>query len=266
MPSQDGSRIPFAEAVTFFRTKVNIPTERWTDLQRSEQDWAFVTAGATSAELLQEIRNQVDRALTEGIAFGEFKKQFSAIVERLGWDHAGDRAWRADLIYRQNIYQAYQAGRYQQQFSPEVLARRPYLQYRHGGSREPRPTHIALDGQVFAAEDPFWDVWFPPNGFGCRCFTLSLSERDLVRKGLEVSEPPKGETMTVRDPATNASREVTNAPDRGFDYAPGQSAMQNQRDQIYGNIFERLAPAFRDQVLAYLAANVLGPIPGIGAN
>jgi len=264
MPTVDGSRIPFAEAVTFFREKVNIPTERWTDLQLSEHDWAFVTAGATSAELLQEIRNQVDRALTEGIAFSEFKKQFSAIVERLGWDHAGGREWRADLIYRQNIYQAYQAGRYQQQFSPEMLARRPYLQYRHGGSREPRPTHAALDGQVFAAADPFWDSWFPPNGFGCRCFTLSLSERDLTRKGLEVSEPPKGETMTVRDPRTNELREVANAPDRGFAYAPGQSAMQQQRERVYGDIFERLAPAIQDQVVAYLAANLLGTIPGIG--
>ncbi|MEM9118498.1 MAG: phage minor head protein [Cyanobacteria bacterium P01_F01_bin.56] len=258
MPTVEATKLPFAEAVTFLRGKVNVPTERWDDLRRSEHDWAFVTAGATSAELLQEIRNQVDRSLQEGIAFGEFKKQFDRIVERHGWDHAGGREWRADLIYRQNFYQAYAAGRYQQQRDPDVVSRRPYLQYRHGGSRDPRPTHLALDGQVFPINDPFWDTWTPPNGFGCRCFTLSLSDRDLNRLGLEVSEPPRGDTMTVRDPDTGQTRELRNEPDRGFDYAPGASVVQERRQEIVGNILERLEPQLRDQVISYIAANLLG--------
>lgn len=258
MSTVEAAKLPFAEAVTFLRGKVNVPTERWNDLQRSEHDYAFVTAGATSAELLQEIRNQVDRSVNDGIAFGEFKKQFDTIVEKHGWDHAGGREWRADLIYRQNFYQAYAAGRYQQQRDPDVVSRRPYLQYRHGGSREPRPSHLALDGQVFPINDSFWDVWTPPNGFGCRCFTLSLSDRDLARLGLEVSEPPRGDTIEYRDPDTGNVRNVRNEPDRGFDYAPGQSVMQEKRQEVTANILERLEPQLRDQVINYIAANLLG--------
>ncbi len=32
-----------------------------------------------------------------------------------------------------------------------------------------RPEHRLLDGVTKPASDPFWDVWYPPNGFGCRC-------------------------------------------------------------------------------------------------
>lgn len=43
MSTVEAAKLPFAEAVTFLRGKVNVPTERWNDLQRSEHDWAFVT-------------------------------------------------------------------------------------------------------------------------------------------------------------------------------------------------------------------------------
>lgn len=43
------------------------------------------------------------------------------------------------------------------------------LQYRTAGDRKVRPAHQALNGITLPASDPFWDKYYPPNGFNCRC-------------------------------------------------------------------------------------------------
>jgi len=239
MPTVEGDRLPFAEAIQFFRRKINVTTEQWDDLLAEVHDVAFTTAGATSASLLQDIRTATNRAIEEGIAFEKFKAQFGEIVDRYGWDHRGGREWRAQLIYRQNLYSAYAAGRYEQMTDPGTLARRPFWQYRHGGSREPRLSHLAHDGKVYPADTPFWDSWTPPNGFGCSCSVFSLSQADLDRLGLQAEEPPPVD-------------DVTNAPDKGFDYAPGRVAREGRRQAVLQETLDRLDPDLRGRVAEWL--------------
>lgn len=43
------------------------------------------------------------------------------------------------------------------------------LQYRTAGDSKVRKAHVALDGTTLPASDSFWDSFYPPNGFGCRC-------------------------------------------------------------------------------------------------
>jgi hypothetical protein len=43
-----------------------------------------------------------------------------------------------------------------------------------------RDSHLALDGKIFAASDPIWDVIYPPNGWNCRCYITPL-DIDEVR-------------------------------------------------------------------------------------
>jgi hypothetical protein len=254
MPTVEGEALPFAEAIAFFRSKINITTERWDDLLGEAHDIAFTTAGATSAGLLQDIRTATDRAIAEGVSFETFKKDFSAIVDRYGWDHRGGREWRAQLIYRQNIYQSYAAGRYEQMTDPDLLRLKPYWQYRHGGSREPRLSHLAHDGKVYPADSPFWNQWLPPNGFGCSCSTFALSQRDLDRLGLQVEEPPGvGSEIEVVDPSNGQVRRVRNSPDRGFDYAPGRVARENRREEVLRQTLEKLDPDLRQQLEQFLA-------------
>ena len=58
--------LPFAEAIAYFRDKLNMPTARWTDLWQEMHGRAFTIAGALQEDLLQDLREAVDRAIAEG--------------------------------------------------------------------------------------------------------------------------------------------------------------------------------------------------------
>lgn len=61
----------------------------------------------------------------------------------------------------------------------------PMLQYQTAGDGRVRPDHAALDGIIKPVNDPFWDNYFPPNDWGCRCTVIQLDsgrETDLKKE------------------------------------------------------------------------------------
>ena len=48
------------------------------------------------------------------------------------------------------------------------------LQYRTAGDDKVRPAHAELNGVTLPPSDPFWDVFYPPNGFNCRCTVVQV--------------------------------------------------------------------------------------------
>ncbi|MCF6267624.1 MAG: hypothetical protein L3J57_13925, partial [Desulfuromusa sp.] len=97
----------------------------------------------------------------------------------------------------------------------------PYLEYRHGDSLQPRPLHLAWDGLVLPADDPWWQTHYPPNGWGCKCKVFSASQRDLERAGKSV--PDTAPTIEI-DPKTEAPLGI----DKGWAYNVGQAAQKDQ--------------------------------------
>ncbi len=157
---------PFKEAIAFFRQKVNIPTKHWDDLMKSQHAKGFMVAGAMKAELLTDLRGAVDKAISKGTTLAQFRKNFDSIVEKHGWVYKGGRNWRSKVIFDQNLRSSYMAGRYTQMKDPDVVALRPYWQYRHGGSVNPRHEHLAWHGTTLKHDDPWWDTHYTPNGWG----------------------------------------------------------------------------------------------------
>jgi len=49
-----------------------------------------------------------------------------------------------------------------------------YLQYRTAGDDKVRPEHAALNGVTLPQSDPFWDEYYPPNGWNCRCTVVQV--------------------------------------------------------------------------------------------
>ena len=72
--------LPFNEAISFFRDKLNMPTRRWNDLAGEMHARAFVVAGAMKADLLEDLRAAVDKAISQGTTLAEFRRDRKSVV------------------------------------------------------------------------------------------------------------------------------------------------------------------------------------------
>lgn len=166
--------LPFEEQIAFFRQKTNLPSAAWDSIWKDAHDRAFIVAGATKAELVNDFRLAIDQAISQGKSIGWFRKEFDAIVQKhgwTGWTGEGSKAgrdWRTRVIYRTNLSSSYAAGRWQQLTDPDLLAVRPYWKYIHSDTvTHPRKTHESWNGIVLRYDDPWWKTHFTPNGWNC---------------------------------------------------------------------------------------------------
>ncbi|STD22416.1 Phage (Mu-like) virion morphogenesis protein [Enterobacter asburiae] len=80
----------------------------------------------------------------------------------------------------------YSAGRWAEQM--ENVDDRPYWMYTGINDSHTRKSHLALHGLVLRYDDPFWQAFYPPNGWRCRCGVIALSAADVRARGLKVSD------------------------------------------------------------------------------
>ncbi len=214
--------LPFDEAIRFFRQKLNIKSDVWSALYAEEHDHAFTVAGVMRDDMLEDFRTAIDQAIAEGSTYQTFLSDFDTIVAKYGWSYNGSRGWRTRTIYENNIRPAYNAGRYSQMTDPDVLKYRPNWMYQHGDSIHPRPMHQGWNGIVLPADDPWWQTHFTPNGWGCKCRIVALSNRDMTRLGKTVGTAPNDGSFEWVNPATGEVRDIPRGIDPGWDYNPGK--------------------------------------------
>lgn len=239
----DGVRLPYKEAIDFFRQKVNVPSRHWTTLMDQAHARAFAVAGAADDALIGDLRQAVDKAIAEGTGFKAFQKDFDAIVAKHGWVHHGHPQWRARVIYETNMSTAAAAGRYAQATDPDVLAAFPYWEWYHTPVEHPRPQHVAWSGMILRADDPFWDTHYPPCGWGCRCIVMSLSEGDLRRRGKSGPDAsPKIEWREYVNKTTGVVTKVPTGVDPGFVGNPGKVWKEGAKAPMVAPKLEPVGP------------------------
>jgi len=81
----------------------------------------------------------------------------------------------------------YYAERWLHMTDPDVVAERPYLRYVCACLPDSRLSHGEKHGLIFPASHSFWTLWYPPNGLGCMCTVMSVSESLLQRRRWNVS-------------------------------------------------------------------------------
>jgi SPP1 gp7 family putative phage head morphogenesis protein len=187
----------FREAVEYAqRKRVALPSEYYGEMQGKARNQAFSIAGVASRDQLQGVLDSLNAVLRDGKTFKDWKDDPS--VQALGLP-----AHRLDNILRTNMQCAYNAGHWEQQQANKD--RRPYLMYDAINDSRTRPSHLALDNIIKPIDDPFWDVYYPPNGFRCRCTTISMTAAQANARGGETEDPDQGWPD----------------PDKGWDYNPG---------------------------------------------
>lgn len=223
----DFTKAPFEEAIEYFRDKVKLPTETWTDIRQGMHSRAFVVAGAIKDELLADFYTAIDKAISEGSTITDFRKAFDDTVARNGWNYKGERGWRTGVIFDTNMRTAYAAGNYKQMTEKAVLKERPFWRYIGGLSRNPRPLHLKWSGTVLPADDPWWDTHYPPNDWGCKCEVVSQTQEEidsLEKGGMKIStERPSDGTYQWTDKKGN-THAIPNGIGPGWAYNPGKTA------------------------------------------
>lgn len=263
--------LPPEKAVAYFRSKGRRVSFDWHSMWKEAHATAFTVANCAKLDVLRDLQLGIRKALKEGKGEKWFVQTLEPVLRSKGWWGPRDEVnpstgkiirvqqgsrWRLALIARQNVQNAVNAGRWQEQV--ENRDNQPYLRYVAMQDMRTRPDHGMLHDMVFPVDDAFWMTHYPPNGWGCRCHVEGVSEARLKRRGWQV-ENSEGKIVTreisIRD---RRSGEVTRRTvtgykvsdrqtiwtDAGFDYNSGQVAMA---DNILRDHIEKLStPARRE--------------------
>ena len=233
-----GFGTPFFEQLEFFRAKLNLPTERWDDIIKSAHDKAFIVAGASKADLLNDLRSAMQKRIEDGKGLEAFRKEFRDVVKRNGWTGwtgegtAAGEAWRTKIIYQTNMNTSYAAGRWQQLNDPELLKLRPYWRYVHSDSvTHPRPHHKAWNGLTLPHDHEFWQTHFAPNGWGCHCRIVPVSAEEYAKAQVAGKAQPPASWKEI-----NPKTQTMVGIDKGFDYAPGANVTVPLREMVQNKL------------------------------
>ena len=253
------------------------------DVWKEEHSTAFTVAKAMEKDVLSDMHNAVIQAVEKGQSFATFKKNIIPLLEQRGWiskkvtdpetgqtvtTHLGsDRRLRT--IYNVNMRSAYQKGQYDRTMASDLY---PYLMYRVGPSIKHREDHLGWDGLILPKDDLWWDSHFPPNGWGCKCYTRAVTDAQLKKyeaEGIPVppaadgkgggtlrvkTEAPKDGTHWFYNERKKILEEVPNGVDPAFNWNQGKMSREKgaksaleQAKRKYADATKNVVPVLADR-------------------
>ena len=128
----------------------------------------------TDVNVTEKIFKQMSNTLENGGTFKEWKKDVDNILSQSGLTL---NEGYLKTVFRTNMNHAYNVGIYMKM--DKYKERYPYYQYCGTlDGREQEHTR-ELNGKIFKIGTPEADKYFPPNGFNCRCYTVSLTADEV---------------------------------------------------------------------------------------
>lgn len=201
-------RFPQVErAAEFVRSRLPVTPDEFARLDADARRVAFTVAAAATLDAVERVKG----AVADDVARGGTAKEFRAAVREV-IDASALSDAQVDAVYRTQTARAYSAGQQEVLDHPLVADEFPYLEYSATHDGRVRPEHLALehmglDGTaVYRRDDPFWDTYYPPWGFNCRCLAVPLSVEDAAARGVreakrwEAAGTPPARPEWVRPP------------------------------------------------------------------
>lgn len=156
------------------------------------QNNAFIFSGLKSYHTLTEV----------GLSITDDKgqiKPFQTFLENVRQIHEKYNVAYLNAEYKHAVASSQMAAKWHE---IETEKERYDLQYRTAGDNLVREEHAALNGVTLPADDPFWDKYYPPNGWGCRCTAIQ------VRKGKYQTTLDSAQAIEAGDMATARPKEA----------------------------------------------------------
>lgn len=178
--------ITYEVAAGYFKDKLALTAKDYYALDKRYREMAFTVSGYSSLKILQKFQDELTAAIENGTSMNEFRQTMNDFLSRNGYDEL--HPLQVENIFRTNIQTAYNVGAYEEMTDPTAMRLRPYWRYEAVEDERTRPAHLAMNGKVFPADNPVWDIWYPPNGYKCRCSVTSLSRREVDAQGITVED------------------------------------------------------------------------------
>lgn len=206
------------------------------------QNKAFTISKVANADILNDVHDEILKAMEGGMTLEDFQKDVETIFARHGVDPLSP--FHIRTIFQTNLQLNYQAGRYRQMMSPAVTKARPYWRLVAVQDAASRPEHAAMHGMIFRYDHPFWDTWYPPNGFNCRCTVQTVSEREVERNGWKIeADDPTGNLFEPKDPVTGSKMPARPLmPDNGWNRNPVKDDWKPDLSKYPRELAEKLKP------------------------
>ena len=171
------------EAIRWARARRVVDPATFADLDAAAKARSFSVANLTDQYSLDAVQKSLMDSLENGQTLNAWLDNLGDVVARAGLSDVADLgAHHLRLIWRQNTYLAYGAGRFTQM--KQVAAERPWWQYIAQLDEGTRPSHRALHLVVKRHDDAFWNSYYPPWGYGCRCLVVSVDADEMAAEGL----------------------------------------------------------------------------------
>ena len=149
----------FEEAVAYFKERVPVTASRFYQIAAEYRALAFTVSGYTKAQVLKKFYDELLAALEEGNSLAEFRENMNDFLEAEATRHHA-------LPSREHLPHQHpdglQCGPLQADDRTGRQGAAPYWQYDAVNDSKTRPSHLAMDGRVFMADDPIWDTCSRP--------------------------------------------------------------------------------------------------------
>lgn len=247
------------QALEYIKNKKLHPAFSYKDVWNEEHATAFTVAKAMQLDVLSDIKGAVEKAIEKGTTFEQFKKELKPTLMQKGWwgkremtdpltgetvtaQLGSDR--RLKTIYSTNLRSAYQKGQYDRTMESDL---HPYLMYRIGASVHHREQHLRWNNLIRPKDDPIWNSIFPPNGYGCKCYTVAVTQarkEKYERDGVPAYNPDTQKTVRVpvQTTAPKMSYKVYENVRKGIieripaGIMPGFNWNQGKADRVFSSI------------------------------
>jgi SPP1 gp7 family putative phage head morphogenesis protein len=245
-------------------------TYDWRALWQDEHAQQFTVSRLTRLDLLKAVQEGITQSVGGDLSRRDFARNITQLLQKAGWwgnievtDPSTGEVLetrfdprRVKLIYDTNTRMAHSAGRWER--IQEAKGTHPYLRYITKDDARVRVSHAAWHNLTLPVDDPWWQTHYPPNGWGCRCRAMAMSQRDYD-KGLS----PKGDALKTVAPdsepvgwlnkLTGEVEQVPNGIDPGFAYNVGEAAGRAAvllKQKLAGALQSGVAPVAASATLA----------------
>lgn len=223
----------FDPLFTDFESAVEEMVRRHPEIQDyidSSYQSLFIVLGDVRELTEETLRVKILNSIYSSFEAGETFEEWKEMIFSTGKFNKDDAYFKT--VYRQNIFNSYNAGLYEQQ--ERNINLKPYGLFDAVG--DDRTTEICNqnNGLIYPINHPWWNTNYPPLHFNCRSERIALSMEDMKDNNLN--------TSTIGQ--MNLNQNTGAKPQEGFGgnpYDPNELEKQIKikKDEAY-NMFLRL--------------------------